>query len=158
MVAVLDDAAVDLFEQAYAIDPQPNYLFNIGRVYEEKGDLKKAVEYYQRFVQEPGVQIESRDRAAQRLRVLKAIVEDDKNPDQQPEGPKPEEPKAEPLPTTTPQDAPDPNRNMRLSGYGLGAEVIEKVIAQLEAHGMVKLGEQRAITPEVSRAILEAAL
>lgn len=113
------DTAVGLFEQAYALDPNPNYLFNIGRVYEEKGDLKKAVEFYQRFVKEPGVQIESRDRAAQRLRVLKAIVEDDKNPDQQPEGPKPEEPKAEPLPTTTPQDAPDPNRNMRLAGYGL---------------------------------------
>ena len=46
----------------------------------------------------------------------------------------------------------------RLSGYGLGAEVIEKVIAQLEAHGMVKLGEQREITPAVSRRILEAAL
>ena len=46
----------------------------------------------------------------------------------------------------------------RLSGYGLGAEVIEKVIAQLEAHGMVKLGERREITPAVSRRILEAAL
>ena len=32
------------------------------------------------------------------------------------------------------------------------------VIAQLEAHGMVKLGEQREITPAVSRRILEAAL
>ncbi len=46
----------------------------------------------------------------------------------------------------------------RLSGYGLGAEVIERVIAQLEVHGMVKLGEQREITPAVSRRILEAAL
>ena len=33
-----------------------------------------------------------------------------------------------------------------------------KVVAQLEAHGMVKLGEQREITPAVSRRILEAAL
>ena len=46
----------------------------------------------------------------------------------------------------------------RLSGYGLGAEVIDTVITQLEAHGMVKLGEQREITPAVSRRILEAAL
>jgi len=31
-------------------------------------------------------------------------------------------------------------------------------VAQLEAHGMVTLGEQREITPAVSRRILEAAL
>jgi NADP-dependent alcohol dehydrogenase len=31
-------------------------------------------------------------------------------------------------------------------------------VAQLEAHGMVKLGEQRDITPEVARRILLAAL
>lgn len=114
------DTAVSLFEQAFALDPNPNYLFNIGRVYEEKGDLKKAVEFYQRFVQEPGVQIESRDRAAQRLRVLKAIVDDTKKePEKQPEGPAPDDKKPEPLPTTSAQDVPDPNRNMRLSGYGL---------------------------------------
>lgn len=46
----------------------------------------------------------------------------------------------------------------RLSGYGLGADAIGPLIAQLEAHGMVKLGEQREITPAVSRRILEAAL
>lgn len=46
----------------------------------------------------------------------------------------------------------------RLSGYGLGPEAIDPVIAQLEAHGMVKLGEQREVTPAVSRRILEAAL
>ena len=46
----------------------------------------------------------------------------------------------------------------RLSGYGLGAEAIDTVVAQLEAHGMVQLGEQREVTPAVSRRILEAAL
>jgi len=46
----------------------------------------------------------------------------------------------------------------RLSAYGLGREAVEAVVAQLTAHGMLKLGERRSITPEVSRAILEAAL
>jgi len=46
----------------------------------------------------------------------------------------------------------------RLSGHGLGREAVDAVVAQLTAHGMLKLGERRAITPEVSRAILEAAL
>ena len=35
---------------------------------------------------------------------------------------------------------------------------VDAVVKALTEHGMVKLGEQRAITPEVSRAILEAAL
>ncbi|MEX1363860.1 MAG: tetratricopeptide repeat protein [Nannocystaceae bacterium] len=68
------DAAVDLFEQAYAADPQPNYLFNIGRVYEEKGDLEKAVEFYQRFVGQSGVDLESRQAATERLKVLREAV------------------------------------------------------------------------------------
>lgn len=46
----------------------------------------------------------------------------------------------------------------RLAGHGLGAEAIGPVVAQLEAHGMVQLGEQREITPATSRRILEAAL
>jgi NADP-dependent alcohol dehydrogenase len=46
----------------------------------------------------------------------------------------------------------------RLSDYGLGTEAVDAVVAQLTAHGMVALGEQRSITPQVSRAILLAAL
>ena len=68
------DGAVELFEQAYAVDPQPNYLFNIGRVYEEKGDLEKAVEFYQRFVGQSGVDLESRQAATERLKVLREAV------------------------------------------------------------------------------------
>ena len=46
----------------------------------------------------------------------------------------------------------------RLSAYGLGADAIDTLIAQLEAHGMTQLGEHGDITPAVSRRILEAAL
>ncbi|MGP1630208.1 MAG: iron-containing alcohol dehydrogenase [Giesbergeria sp.] len=46
----------------------------------------------------------------------------------------------------------------RLSAYGLGSEAVDAVVQALTEHGLVKLGEQRAITPEVSRSILEAAL
>lgn len=68
------DAAVELFEKAYAADPQPNYLFNIGRVYEEKGDLENAVVYYQRFVGQSGVDLESRQAATERLKVLREAL------------------------------------------------------------------------------------
>lgn len=46
----------------------------------------------------------------------------------------------------------------RLSDYGLGKKDIEAVLAALEAHRMVKLGEQRDVTLEVSRKVLEMAL
>ena len=46
----------------------------------------------------------------------------------------------------------------RLGAYGLGAEAIEAVLKQLEDHGMTRLGEQREVTLDVSRRVLEGAL
>ena len=46
----------------------------------------------------------------------------------------------------------------RLGAYGLGAEAIEAVLQQLEDHGMTRLGEQREVTLDVSRRVLEGAL
>ncbi|WP_395406082.1 iron-containing alcohol dehydrogenase [Pseudoduganella sp. UC29_106] len=45
-----------------------------------------------------------------------------------------------------------------LRDYGVGAEHIDAVIAQLEAHGMTALGERQGVTLDVSRRILEASL
>ncbi len=112
------DEAVDLFNQAYAVDPQPNYLFNIGRVFEEKGDLKSAVEYYQRFVSQPGVDIEARKAATERLQVLKealAQLEEDEEP--QPPVPAPE---PQPEPESTDEDPrPDRKQAQRIAGYSM---------------------------------------
>lgn len=46
----------------------------------------------------------------------------------------------------------------RLSHVDLGESDIEPMIVKLAEHGMVKLSEQRNITPEISRKILRAAL
>ena len=46
----------------------------------------------------------------------------------------------------------------RLSDVELGESDIDVLIAKLEAHGMVALGEKQQVTPEVSRQILTAAL
>ena len=46
----------------------------------------------------------------------------------------------------------------RLGAYDLGADAIAAVVKQLEAHGMTRLGEQREVTLEVSRRVLEGAL
>ena len=69
------DDAIELFEQAYAKDPQPNYLYNIARVYEEKGDFAAAVDRYQQFVGEPRVDLEARENAIARLKVLREALE-----------------------------------------------------------------------------------
>ena len=112
------DAAARLFEQAYGIDSNPNYLFNIGRVYEEKGDIRLAVDYYQRFVKEPGVEIESRELAVQRLRVLRAILHETEPQAAQPTGPAAGD-GSQPQPATPVVDDPDPKKSMRLGGYAM---------------------------------------
>ena len=43
----------------------------------------------------------------------------------------------------------------RLYDYGLDATIVPKLVDQLEQHGMIKLGERRTVTLEVSRQILE---
>jgi len=44
-----------------------------------------------------------------------------------------------------------------LSAVGIGADAVDKLISQLEAHGMTALGEHQNITPAISRRILEGA-
>ena len=47
---------------------------------------------------------------------------------------------------------------VRLSAYEIDRVGINPIIAQLEEHGMTALGEEQAITPEISRKVLERAL
>lgn len=46
----------------------------------------------------------------------------------------------------------------RLSDYKIGPDSVEKVVAQLKSHQMIKLGEHGDITPDVARQILELCL
>jgi tetratricopeptide (TPR) repeat protein len=117
------DEAAALFEQAYELQPEPNYLFNIGRIYEESGNLEKSVEYYERFVKEPGVPLDARERGLERLRVLRAILEETA-PEPEPE-PDPDledpEPEPETKPETTPEATPGKAKpsKLRIAGYAL---------------------------------------
>jgi len=66
--------AVAKFKAAYAAAPSPAYLFNIGRVYEEMGELASALEYYEQFARQPGLKLEERQQAAERIEVLRTLV------------------------------------------------------------------------------------
>src|SRR5688572_30400720 len=46
--------AIEKFIQAYAIDTDPNLLFNIARCYEELGEVDAAIEKYETFLKTPG--------------------------------------------------------------------------------------------------------
>jgi tetratricopeptide (TPR) repeat protein len=122
------DGAVALFEQAYAADSNPNFLFNIGRVYEEKGDLENAVVYYQRFVGQSGVDLESRQAATDRLKVLREALAQMKGdePKDDPEPPKDDVGTEPPPAEVTPPDEGDAaaakrKKTLRYTGYGLMA-------------------------------------
>lgn len=113
------DAAIALFEQAHARSPEPNYLFNIGRVYEEKGDLPHAIEYYERFMKAPEVELRARDLALERLRVLRAIMAETEVEDPEAAPPaQPEEPTGFVLEDTAPDDTRRTPR-MRVAGLVL---------------------------------------
>ncbi len=126
-------ASIALFERAYEIRPEPNILFNVGRIHEEAGNLEDAVGYYERFIQDTSADYDARQAALKRLTLLRELIrlDPEKNPPP-PEQPPPEQPPPEqPPPEQTPPDqtqpsqpvdddprAPDP-RKLRIVGYSL---------------------------------------
>lgn len=46
----------------------------------------------------------------------------------------------------------------RLTDYGIGADAVPALVEQLSRHGMIALGEDKALDPEGSRAVFELAL
>lgn len=157
------DEAVALFEQAYALSPEPNYLFNIGRVYEEKGDIENAVEFYERFVKQPKVELQARELAVERLRVLRAVLEETQREERPQPTPTPE---PEPEPKPEPIDKPRPPK-LRLAGFallGIGGAVLVTGAAfggvassqSSELEGLMPLEERDALIDKGKRNALIA--
>lgn len=99
------DGAIDAFKKAYAIKNESDILYNIGRLYEKKGDFKNAVDYYGRYANEPDIKPEFRRDALERRKGLREVLdmrEEETKPKEEPiETPKEE---TEPTDTTTPGD------------------------------------------------------
>jgi hypothetical protein len=62
--------AVEKFLQAYALEPDPNLLFNVARCYEALGDNAAAMEKYRMFIAQPEADADGKRRAQEALRVL----------------------------------------------------------------------------------------
>jgi hypothetical protein len=63
--------ANDKFQQAYAVDPDPNLLYNMAKCYEALGDKQTAIEKYEIFINSPGADSGGRVRARAAVEVLK---------------------------------------------------------------------------------------
>lgn len=91
--------AVELFKQAYALRPVSNILYNIGRIYEDLGDIDNAITHYDQFVVAPNVEQVARRDALDRLKTLREVqkLRDGEG-----------EPQEIAEPTPTPQPTPEP--------------------------------------------------
>jgi len=68
-------SAARAFERAYEQRQVPNLLYNIGRSYENAGEFEKAITYYQKFINQPGIEIDSRKDALDRIDTLEKVVD-----------------------------------------------------------------------------------
>lgn len=166
------EVAVDAFLRAYDLSPDPNFLYNVGRVYEESANLEGAIEYYGRFAREPGVSLDLRQQALERRKVLKEILSETTEQDSEPEvepSPTPPPPvvvAAEPITADArPRADPRKGRGLRIAGVtalGVGgaALVAGGIFGGLARRDAVDLDEtddpasrQRLSSDGTSRAI-----
>lgn len=125
------DRAIAAFEEAYARVPMPNLIFNIGRAYEAKGELSRALERYEAFVLQPGVDLDTRALAANRMKVIRSILAEVGPGEEVTAREDHDAPLApvEPALAGTGEERPrnEPNRALRISGLaavGLGAAAL----------------------------------
>ena len=67
--------AIEKFLQAFALDPDPNLLFNTARCYEAMGDSDNAIEKYEAFLAKPDADPQGKRRATEAVRALRQAKE-----------------------------------------------------------------------------------
>lgn len=75
------EASIKLFARLYEIDPNPFSLYNIGRCYEELGQLDRAAQFYQRALARGGLPEDARVEAVERLTAIEAQQSDSRERD-----------------------------------------------------------------------------
>lgn len=81
------DAAIALFRQAKDLESHPTDAYNIGRIYEEMGELENALQLYEEFSRQPRLTLQQRAAGAERIEVLRVLVEQAKGDEREPTTP-----------------------------------------------------------------------
>lgn len=68
------DTAFNQLNAAYGIVAKPSILFNLALISEKGGALERARDHYQKYMAAPGVSLENRKRAAERLAAVQEIL------------------------------------------------------------------------------------
>lgn len=63
--------ANERFQHAYAVDPDPNLLYNMAKCFEALGDKQTAIEKYEIFINSPGADSSGRVKAQEAVKVLR---------------------------------------------------------------------------------------
>ncbi|MEO1267834.1 MAG: tetratricopeptide repeat protein, partial [Myxococcota bacterium] len=67
--------ARDVFRRVFELDPNPFVIFNIGRCYEELGELEEAVRYYDRSLKLEGLPEQAKVEAIKRIENLEPLIQ-----------------------------------------------------------------------------------
>jgi tetratricopeptide (TPR) repeat protein len=67
------ERAIELFKEAYALQPVSNLLFNIAKVYEKTENWDEAENFYKEFIKSPDAEGKAREAALERLDAIKQI-------------------------------------------------------------------------------------
>lgn len=166
------DGAIESFEKAYSLKNKSDILYNIGRLYEKKGDFKSAIAYYERYANEPDIEPEFRRDAIERRKGLREVLDMRKEETSREDEPK-EEPKDEtaPVEVTSPGDdvtaqvvTEEPSRALPITFFALGGAALAGgatfgVLADgsyKEARGSTELEQVRAANARGRRQALTA--
>jgi tetratricopeptide (TPR) repeat protein len=135
------DAIAD-FEEAYALLPHPNALFNIAVSYERLGEDARAADYYQRYLDDQRDRPADADAVTAKIRELRAKQPAPRVPVMPPKPEQGPPPTVRPVTTTTAGNegfpAPDSRRRYSLgAAYGLG--IADAPTQRLFATGALQL-------------------
>jgi tetratricopeptide (TPR) repeat protein len=72
------DEAIALWKEAYRLNANPAFLFNIGLAYREKGDLPHAVQFLENYLKDAPANAANRGEVEARVKELKKLIEDQK--------------------------------------------------------------------------------
>lgn len=110
------EGAIRYFEDAYALEPVPNLLYNIARCHEQLQNWDEAISYYELFIVAPDVESEARQHAMGQVQSLREIA----NRQASSSSTEPRETGAPGVSEPVPEAAPDRTAAYATLGTGVG--------------------------------------